>query len=284
MSTAVGRRAASWTGRALYGAVVLGIVAFMLLPTLVVVGTSFSASSYIEWPPSSFGLRQYDTLLHSADLAAATWRSLLVAAGTAVVTLLVAAPLVLGLSRARVPGGKGLRVAVVLPMVTPGVAYAVALYGMFAGFALVDTVPAVLLAHVAVSLPVVLLALEPAMDAVPREYELAAMSLGASRARAWTGVTLRLIAPGLVAAGVLAFVTSFDEATLASFLTGPRTATLPKVILDSVSTGVDPAITAVSALLIAATGLLMSFAGTVGRLRQALRNRNERRAKTDDQS
>ncbi|MCP9967668.1 ABC transporter permease [Actinomadura madurae] len=284
MSGAVARRATSLTGHALYGAVVLCVVAFMLLPTLVVIGASFSGSEYIEWPPSSFGLRQYDSLLHSADLIDATWRSLLVAAGTAAITLAVATPLVLGLSRARVPGGRGLRIAIILPMVTPGVAYAVALYGMFASLVLIDSFPAVLLAHVALCLPMVLLALEPVMDAVPREYELAAMSLGASRTRAWVGVTLRLTAPGLVAAGVLAFVTSFDEATLASFLTGPRTATLPKIILDSVTTGVDPAITAVSALLIVATALLTSVAGMATRLRRARRNRNERKTSAHDQA
>jgi ABC-type spermidine/putrescine transport system permease subunit II len=86
------------------------------------------------------------------------------------------------------------------------------------------------------------------------------MTMGAARARAWAGITARLLLPAILAAAIFAFILSFDEAVFISFLGGPGLVTLPKYIFDSVQFGVDPAITAVATLLMVVTAALMSGA------------------------
>jgi putative spermidine/putrescine transport system permease protein len=100
------------------------------------------------------------------------------------------------------------------------------------------------------------------------DLDLVAMTMGASRARAWVGISLRLLAPTVVSGALLAFLTSFDEAVFANFLAGPGLVTLPKAIFDSVRLGIDPAITAISTLLMAFTALVLG-AATMMRNRSA---------------
>jgi ABC-type spermidine/putrescine transport system permease subunit II len=86
------------------------------------------------------------------------------------------------------------------------------------------------------------------------------MTLGASRTRAWIGISLRLLLPTILSGALLAFLTSFDEAVFASFLSGPGLITLPKAIFDSVRLGVDPVITAIATLLMLFTALVLAVA------------------------
>ena len=84
--------------------------------------------------------------------------------------------------------------------------------------------------------------------------------LGADGFAAFRLITLPLIAPGLVAGGLFAFVTSLDNVPVTIFLIGPNQTTLPVLIFSSVEMGVDPSVAAVSTLLIVATGLALWFA------------------------
>jgi ABC-type spermidine/putrescine transport system permease subunit II len=70
-------------------------------------------------------------------------------------------------------------------------------------------------------------------------------------------VTARLLVPAFAAALVLAFLTSFDEVVVTSFVAGPGYETLPRAILADVRSGVDPAIAAVGTLLTLVSGLLL---------------------------
>ena len=122
-----------------------------------------------------------------------------------------------------------------------------------------------LVVHVTLALPFVLLIAGAAIARVPKELELAAQSLGASRARAWRDVTLRLLLPAVAASFIFAFVVSFDEAIVTSFLSGPGFVTLPVAVFNSVRFGVDPVITAIATLLTLATALLLLLYGLLRR-------------------
>lgn len=235
-------------------------VGFLLLPAVVVVVMSFADTTYLSFPPDSWGMRQYTELAGSEEWKSATVRSLIVAIPTALLTVVAAALLTLGLRRTRLRFENAFIGFATLPILVPGVALAVALYESFARVGLLDTYLGVILAHSAITLPLAVLVMWPAMRSISNDLELVAMTLGAQRVRAWLEITARLLVPALAAAAILVFLTSFDEATLVSFITGPDTTTLPKAILDSVITGVDPIITAIASLLIAATAVLMTAA------------------------
>jgi putative spermidine/putrescine transport system permease protein len=80
--------------------------------------------------------------------------------------------------------------------------------------------------------------------------EQIAMSLGADPVRAFLFVTFPIIRPGVIVAMLFAFLNSFDEVVMSTFLAGPTTTTLPKKIWDGIRFELSPVIAAVSSILI----------------------------------
>lgn len=238
-----------------------GITALLLLiPALFVAVLSFSNDAFFDFPPHSWGLRQYRTLFEDPQWGSALWLSVKIAAPVAVLSAVVVVPSLLAVHRSRLPGRYVVQFGGLTGIILPVAAYAVALYGVFVQIGLLGTYLGLVLADLTVAIPVTLAVSTAAMSRIPVELELAAMVAGASRARAWMGVTLPLLYPAILAGMVLAFVTSFDEAVFVNFLGGAGLETLPKVILDSVRYGLDPVITAIATLLMVATSAAMLLA------------------------
>lgn len=254
--TALGRTTdgiTRWIGRIV---LVLAVV-FSVGPGLLVVLLSFSTSDYISFPPTEFGLRQYEAFFTSSSWMGSLALSFWIALGTAILSLAVAIPAAIAISRTRMPGRNVLLGLGVSSMLIPVSAYAVALYSLYSAANLLGSPIGLIIAHTLLAVPLVLLIAGSSLARIPRELDLVAMTLGASRTRAICGITLRLLAPAMFTTGVLAFLTSFDEAVLVNFLGGVGLVTLPKAIFDSVRYGIDPAITAIAGTLILLSALLM---------------------------
>jgi ABC-type spermidine/putrescine transport system permease subunit II len=252
-------------GRVAHEALLVLVVFFMVAPTVIVVLLSFSSDEFIRFPPTGWGFQQYETLASSEKWLEPLGRSLTLGISAALVAVLVGFPAVLALYRTAVPGREVAQFLGLGPLLAPSVAYAVALYGLFADLRLLGSFAGMLVVHVTLALPFVLLITGAAIARVPRELELAALSLGASRTRAWRDITLRLLLPAVVASFIFAFVVSFDEAIVTSFLSGIGFVTLPVAIFNSVRFGVDPVITAIATLLTVATALLLLVYGLLRR-------------------
>jgi len=252
-------------GRVAHEALLALVIIFMVAPTVVVVLLSFSSDEFIRFPPSGWGFRQYATLASSDKWLEPLGRSLTLGISAALVAVLVGFPAVLALYRTAAPGREVAQFLGLGPLLAPSVAYAVALYGLFADLRLLGSFAGILVVHVTLALPFVLLITGAAIARVPRELELAALSLGASRTRAWRDITLRLLLPAVVASFIFAFVVSFDEAIVTSFLSGIGFVTLPVAIFNSVRFGVDPVITAIATLLTVATAVLLLVYGLLRR-------------------
>jgi ABC-type spermidine/putrescine transport system permease subunit II len=252
-------------GRALHEALLALVVLFMVAPTAIVLLLSFSNDEFIRFPPTEWGMRQYATLAASDEWIDPLLRSLGLGVAAALLAVLVGLPAVLALYRTAAPGREVAQFLGLGPLLAPSVAYAVALYGLFASLRLLGSFAGLIVVHVTLALPFVLLITGAAIARVPKELELAAQSLGASRRRAWRDVTLRLLLPAVVASFIFAFVVSFDEAIVTSFLSGIGFVTLPVAIFSSVRFGVDPVITAIATLLTGATALLLLLYGLLRR-------------------
>ncbi|MQA05906.1 MAG: ABC transporter permease subunit [Streptosporangiales bacterium] len=250
--------------------VVAVFVAFLLVPVMLVIALSFSGTTFIQFPPKSWGWRQYSALVQSEYWLEAIRLSAIIAAATAIVSTVIALMACFAIFRTRMLGGQVLRVAGVTPLIIPVAAYGVALYGLFSRLDLIGSTVGLVVAHTLLSMPLAVVILGASMEQISPELEYVAMSLGASRARAWAGITMRLLAPAIGASLVFCFVSSFDEAVLVNFLGGGVLVTLPKAIFDSVRFGVDALITAAATLLIVATAGLMAVAG---RWQKAVRRR-----------
>lgn len=252
-------------GRVLYEGLLALVVIFMVVPTVIVVLLSFSGDKFIRFPPQSWGSRQYETLLTSDEWLTPLTRSLGLGVTAAVLAVIIGLSAVMALYRTAAPGKELLQFLGLGPLLAPSVAYAVALYGLFADLRLLGSFFGLLMVHITMTLPFVLLIIGAAISRVPRELELAALSLGASRTRAWRDITLRLLLPALVASFIFAFIGSFDEAIVTSFLASIGFVTLPVEIFSSVRFGVDPVITAIATLLTLSTALLMVIYGMMRR-------------------
>jgi putative spermidine/putrescine transport system permease protein len=240
-------------------AVVVAVV-FMAGPALFIAVISFSEDSVLKLPVTSWGTGRYTEVFTSGNWGDPLLLSVQVASLTALGALILVVPAVFAIKRSRLPGRDLVEGAAIAPLLFPISAFAVGLYGVFAQLDLLGTFEGIVMAHVIHGVPMVMIIMAAAFDQVRPELELAAMTMGASRFRAWVSITLRLLAPSIAAAAVFGFVSSFDEAVLISFLGGTGLTTLPKYIFDSVQFGVDPSITAIATLLMLATAGLMLVA------------------------
>jgi len=225
------------------------IVLFLLGPVVLVFILSFSDDPFIFFPPRTWGIRQYRTMVHSSLWTTPILHSLAIATVVAVVVSVIGIAGVLAMARSRVPGRGVLQAVALGPLIVPGVVYAIGAYQIFADLGLVGTRPAFVLAHSVLATPLFLIIASAAITRVPRELELAAMSLGAGRVRALCDVTLRLIAPAILAGALFAFSLSINEVVVSSFLADVSFTTLPVEIFASLRIAVDPVVMAISASL-----------------------------------
>ncbi len=99
------------------------------------------------------------------------------------------------------------------------------------------------------------------------------MDLGATPLRAFVDTTLPIIAPALVSSWLLSFTLSLDDLVISSFVSGPRSSTLPMIIYSKVKLGVSPDINALATLIIVTVGTCVLVAGYL--VRRAERERLE---------
>lgn len=252
-----------------FGAAVL---AFLVLPSLLVVVMSFGSEKYLEFPPRSLSWRWYAAYFQDPDWIGPTLFSLRIATLTALVSTAIGTMAALALVRGRLPGREWIQAAVVAPMVAPAIIVAIAVYLLFARWHLVGTTQGFVLVHTVLTVPYVVLTVSAALSRFDPSLELAALSLGASRLTAALRVTLPLVLPGVLTGLAFAFIVSFDEAVVSFFISGVTTKTLPKKIFEDIDFDVSPIVAAVGTLLTALSLLVMGGI-ELARARAAMRVR-----------
>jgi spermidine/putrescine transport system permease protein len=115
----------------------------------------------------------------------------------------------------------------------------------------------VILAHTAFSIAYVVIVVSARLRTVSPVLEEAAMDLGATEWQAFYRVTLPALAPGIVAAALLALTVSFDDYVITSLVAGVDSETLPMVIYAMARRGASPVLNAISALITVGFGLLI---------------------------
>jgi putative spermidine/putrescine transport system permease protein len=237
-------------GRIVLWTVVLAMLLFLTAPAFLMVPMSFTERPIIDWPPKGFSLDWYAAYWQSAQWMAATARSFVVASLTAVAATAIGTPAAFVLARRRF-FGKGLVLGFVLsPLIIPRVIIAVALFYLYARLGLVGTELGLVIGHTILGAPYVVITVMAALKTYDDRFDLAAASLGANRWRTLTRVTFPILRAGLIAAFLFAFITSFDELTIALFVTGGLTTTLPKQMWDDGLLRITPTLAAVSTLLL----------------------------------
>ena len=227
-----------------------GTLAFLVLPIFVVFPLSFSASQYLEFPPSGFSLQWYENYFATSKWTDATLMSFQIALGTTVVALLLGTAAAFGLVRGKYPGKGALTAFFMTPIIIPYIITAIAIYFLFSRLGIIGNPFGLMMAHSLLAIPKVLLIVAGSLKGFDETLERASMSLGAGRFTTLYRVTYPVIRPSVVTAGLFAFLTSFDELIITMFIAGTESVTLPKRMWDSVRLEIDPTIAAASSIVI----------------------------------
>jgi mannopine transport system permease protein len=243
------RRARAPVSSRLLAASACLVLAFLVVPVLLVAPMSFSGSDFLEFPPSSLSLRWYAAYFTDPDWIEPTLLSLKVALLTAVAATVLGAAASLAIVRSRLAGSNLFNAAVAAPMVAPAIIVAVALYLVLSRLHLTGATAGFVLADTMLALPLVIFTVSAALRRVDPRLEQAAISLGASRFGAMMRILLPLARPGILVGAAFAFITSFDEVTVAFFISTAEVKTLPKKMFEGIEWELSPVIAAVSTLL-----------------------------------
>ncbi|MFK4825607.1 ABC transporter permease [Paenochrobactrum sp. BZR 588] len=247
-------------------------IAFLLMPTLIVIPISVGPDRYLQFPPRGFTLDWYKSLLGDPNWLGPALFSLKIALIVATLAMVLGTMVALALARGRIIGRKVISMTMLAPIIAPNIVVGVAMYLMFSRMGLSGSLIAFVLAHTVLAVPYVIITVSAALAATDAGLELAAMSLGASRWQAFRNVTLPLIMPGVIAGGVFAFIISFDEPVVSFFLSSVEDKTLPRKIFEDLDFDVSPVVAAVSTLLTFGSIALLGLIAVLKRSQRATDN------------
>ncbi|WP_454857494.1 ABC transporter permease [Rhizobium binxianense] len=260
----------SLLGRIAWNSLITLLYLFLLAPIIIVFVISFDTRQYLAFPPESLSFGSYVKVFENAKFISAFGRSLVI--GLIVGLIAVAAGMLLSFSmvRYRFRGRGAINFMVLAPFLVPHIVLAVGLMLVLAPIGLLDSYPGIVLAHLGITIPYTVRTITMSLMAVDTRIEEAALVHGASPAMVFRRITLPLVRPGLIAGGVIAFLISFDEATISLFIVSVKASTLPTEIYHYLEYSTDPQIAALSVILILISiGVVVAVERLIG-LRRAL--------------
>ena len=252
-------------GRLWLYAVATLVLAFLVVPTLLVVPMSFSGAQYLEFPPRQWSLRWYENYFASASWMQATATSFKAAALTALVATPLGTMAAYGLATSRFRAARAVHVLLITPLIVPVILIAIGVFYVYVKAKLNNTLVGLVLAHSMLAMPLVMIIVTSALKSFDANQEMVARSLGASRARAFMLVTLPQIRFAVVSGVLLSFLTSFDEVILALFVSGGANSTLTRNMFMALRDQIDPTIAAISTIMILVTSVLFALSQLFGK-------------------
>ncbi len=234
--------------------VVTGVVlVFFYLPILILVAESFNASRFGgAW--RGFSLVWYARLLREPAIWQAARNTLLIAVAVTLVSLALGTAAALALHRFAGSRLQRLHYTLVYtPLVVPEILMGISLLMAFVAAGVRLGMATIVLAHVTFCVSYVALTVLGRLQDFDFTIIEAARDLGASSATAARRVLLPMLAPGLAAAGLIAFTLSVDDFVITFFVAGPGATTLPIRVYSMIKHGATPLINALSTLLLALT-------------------------------
>jgi putative spermidine/putrescine transport system permease protein len=250
------------------------VLAYLVLPSVIVMAMSFSGSRFLEFPPRTLSLRWYSVYWSDGAWLEATVRSLKVGVLVTVLAVTIGTLASLALARRALPGRGALRALIISPLIVPSMVLALGIYSVYATWKLTGTTAGLVAAHTVLALPFVLLNVTAVLYKLDVNLERAARISGAGPVRAFLFVVLPLIWPGIASGSIFAFLTSFDEIVIAMFIAG-SSPTLPKLMFDGIQFELNPVVAAVSTQLILVSSAALLSATW---LRRRAERMGERRA------
>ncbi len=251
---------------------VFAVFAFIFLPLILILIISFSADSYLSFPPSGFSLKWYASVFANQAFMYGLWHSVVIAIAVTIISQAFGLPAAWAIVRLDFPGKNLVRTFVLAPLLLPMIVLGIGILMIFTRLQLIATYPGLIAAHLVVTLPFTIRILETTMANLGIDVEHAAMTLGARPLQVFFHITLPRLVPGIIASGAIAAIMSFDEVMISLFIVGARLSTLPVEIYRYVDERTDPMVAVLAVLLIVISlGIVLvversiGFARTFGR-------------------
>jgi len=228
-------------------------LAFLLAPIVVVVLVAFTPEGWLQIPTTRFSLRWFREIARHPEFITAFKISLSVAIVASITATVLGTLAAMAITQYRFPGRDMLNSFLLSPLMVPTVVTGISLLYFLSMIGLASTVTAIILGHVIVTIPYVVRTVSASLVGFDPSLERAAMNLGANRFQTFLRIRLPLIAPGITAGGIFAFIMSLDELTVTLFVSGPKLATLPIRIYNHITYITDPLVAAVSTVIVVLT-------------------------------
>ena len=250
----MGRTKLSGALFATYGA---GILIFLYLPLLSVTFASFSRARYLSFPVKTYTTHWYVKAMESATVADLVATSLKVAVAVTIISMAVGFFGALAFARYRWRFRATFRKLILLPIFFPQTVLGLALLMWFNAVGIIPSWKTAIVAHLVWIAPIATLIIAIRAYSFDAALEEAARDMGASAWQVLREITLPLLWPGVVTAGLFSFLLSWGNFPLSLFTTGADS-TLPEWLYAKMVAGYSPLVPAVGAMTVVVSLLLIS--------------------------
>lgn len=236
---------------------------FILLPLILVTWLAFFRQEIPSFPPEGYSLQWFGAVLNNKSFVAGFILSFQVGVTATLIGLALAVPASLAIARRKFAGRGFTNTLLLMPLIVPGVVLGASIYvfqietEIATGLPLLGTTAGLIAAHALIVIPWAARLVTASLAGFDPTVEEAAKNLGAPPWTVFRRVTLPAIRPGIVAAALFGFVTSFGNLEMSLFLVGAGRTTLPIAILQYLEWKIDPTVAAVSVMQIALIGIAM---------------------------
>ncbi len=220
------------------------IMLFQMLPIIVLIVTSFSAESYLSFPPKGYSFQWYVNFFHSAAFTGSFLISLELAAATSVVALSLGAVTAYAIDRSRYR--RVLTVFFGSPLMIPALIVGLSLLQWFRMMGVQIGMATLFVGQLVITLPYVIRGCLSSLYRFNLSLEEAAQTLGCTRIRTFWYVTVPVMRRSLIASGCFAFIISFSNLAVSIFLSSARVSPLPVRLYAYANYTPDPIIAAIS--------------------------------------
>lgn len=220
---------------------------FLYVPIITLIVMSFNGgrNAYVM---DGVSLQWYRELVSDGELIDALEQTLIVAAVSSSIAVVLGTALAVGL--ARTTRSRTLEVVSVAPAIIPDIVQGIGLAAMFTLLAIPLGVTTLIAGHTVFATAFVVSAVRARLATSDPSLEEASRDLGAGAFTTYLRITTPIMAPAIIAGGLLAFTLSLDEYVMASFTTGSASATLPILVYSRVRFNLTPEINALGTLLV----------------------------------